>query len=226
MEVERPVVWISHREGEACVRCGGTVERGQIILLDRQTGLRCAACGGLGDLVFLPSGDAALTRRALALSARSAVVVKFSRARRRHERQGVLVEPAAWQQAEAECAQDADRREADRGRRRSRDEAADRKYVVAFAERIREVFPGCPPADAEAIARHACAKYSGRVGRSRAAKAFEPDAVRLAVRAHIRHRYTSYDDLLAAGHEPSEARPLVREQIEWLLARWETGASA
>ena len=105
-EGDRPVVWISHREGEPCVRCGRPVEKGQIILLDRQAGLRCAGCGGPGDLVLLPSGDPALTRRALALSARSAVVVKFSRARKRHERQGVLVELAALEQAQAECARD------------------------------------------------------------------------------------------------------------------------
>jgi hypothetical protein len=51
---DRPVAWISHRGGEPSVRCGGAVEKGQIILLDSQSGLRCAACGGLGDLVFLP----------------------------------------------------------------------------------------------------------------------------------------------------------------------------
>lgn len=222
---DRLVVWISHRSGEPCVRCGGPVAKGQIILIDRQSGLRCAACGGLGDLVFLPSGDAALTRRALALSARSAVVVKFAKARGRHERQGVLVEPAAIERAEAECAADATRREAERGRRRVRDEAADRAHVARFAERVRELFPGCPPTDAEAIARHACAKYSGRVGRSAAAKALAAGAIGLAVRAHIRHQHTPYDDLLAAGREPAEARPLVREQIETVLRRWESPRS-
>jgi hypothetical protein len=92
--------------------------------------------------------------------------------------------------------------------------------VARFAERVRELFPGCPPADAEAIAGHACAKYSGRVGRSAAAKAFEPDAIRLAVGAHVRHRHTTYDELLAAGREPAEARALVRERIETVLRRW------
>jgi hypothetical protein len=36
-----------------------------------------------------------LTRRIKAKSARSAVVVRFSRSRRRYERQGLLVEPQA-----------------------------------------------------------------------------------------------------------------------------------
>jgi len=45
----------------------------------------------------LPSGDAALTRRAKRASGLSVVVVRFSRARRRYERQGILVEEEAHQ---------------------------------------------------------------------------------------------------------------------------------
>ena len=43
-------------------------------------------CAGFGDLVFLPSGDMQLTR----YSKKSAIVVKFSRARKRYERPGIL----------------------------------------------------------------------------------------------------------------------------------------
>jgi hypothetical protein len=68
-------------------------------------GPACLRCVGLDDLEFLPAGDALLTRRAKANSARSAVVVRFSRGRGRYERQGLLVEPhilaAAQQQIEA-----------------------------------------------------------------------------------------------------------------------------
>jgi hypothetical protein len=45
--------------------------------------------------VFLPAGDAALSRRARKASTLSAVVVRFSRPRKRYERQGILVEPKA-----------------------------------------------------------------------------------------------------------------------------------
>jgi hypothetical protein len=55
----------------------------------------CLRCVGLDDLEFLPAGDALLTRRAKARSTRFAVVVRFSRTRRRYERQGLLVEPQA-----------------------------------------------------------------------------------------------------------------------------------
>jgi mRNA-degrading endonuclease HigB of HigAB toxin-antitoxin module len=52
----------------------------------------CLQCAGLGDLEFLPAGNASLTRRAKAKSPRHAVVVRFSRSRGRHERQALLVE--------------------------------------------------------------------------------------------------------------------------------------
>jgi hypothetical protein len=55
----------------------------------------CLRCVGLDDFEFLSAGDALLTRRVKAKSARYAVVVRFSRARRRYERQGVLVEQQA-----------------------------------------------------------------------------------------------------------------------------------
>lgn len=50
---------------------------------------RCACAARIMDHpTFLPSGDAALTRRAKRGSGMSAVVVRFSWARRRYERQG------------------------------------------------------------------------------------------------------------------------------------------
>jgi hypothetical protein len=58
-------------------------------------GPACLGCVGLDDLEFLPAGDALLSRRAKAKSARCALVVRFSRSRRRYERQGLLVEPLA-----------------------------------------------------------------------------------------------------------------------------------
>ena len=61
-------------------------------------------------LVFLPSGEAALTRRAKKASGLSAVVVRWSRTRKRYERQGLLVEEAALEQAEQQCLADEDAR--------------------------------------------------------------------------------------------------------------------
>jgi len=74
-----------------CHRCGGA---GDLLMME-SAGPACLRCVGLDDLVFLPAGDAKLTRRAKANSARYAVVVRFSKARGRYERQGLLVEPQA-----------------------------------------------------------------------------------------------------------------------------------
>ena len=62
-------------------------------------GPACLRCLGLDDLEYLPAGDVLLTRRAKAKSKRHAVVVRFSRSRRRYERRGLLVEPAAMADA-------------------------------------------------------------------------------------------------------------------------------
>ena len=56
-----------------------------------------------------------LTRRAKAKSARHAVVVRFSRSRRRYERQGLLVEPKALSAAQDEVEKE---RQASDSRRR------------------------------------------------------------------------------------------------------------
>jgi hypothetical protein len=83
-----------------CHRCGGT---GGLLMMENP-GPACLRCVGLDDLEFLPAGDALLTRRVRAKSARSAVVVRFSRARRRYERQGLLVEPQALADIEHDLA--------------------------------------------------------------------------------------------------------------------------
>ncbi|MDB5638705.1 MAG: hypothetical protein JWP51_3613 [Bradyrhizobium sp.] len=74
-----------------CHRCGGT---GDFLMMENP-GPACLSCVGLDDLEFLPAGDALLSRRVKAKSTRYAVVVRFSRSRRRYERQGLLVEPPA-----------------------------------------------------------------------------------------------------------------------------------
>jgi hypothetical protein len=97
---ELVVVQSRHAEW-TCHRCGST---GGLLMMENP-GPACLDCVGLGDLEFLGPGDALLTRRAKAKSARHAVVVKFSRARRRYERQGLLVEPQALAEAQREVAE-------------------------------------------------------------------------------------------------------------------------
>src|SRR2546430_2397888 len=95
-------VFISHRES-VCDECHEELAKKAWITLVRDKGALCLGCADLDHLVFLPAGDAALTRRAKKASRLSAVVVRFSRTRGRYERQGVLVEGAALRQAEGQC---------------------------------------------------------------------------------------------------------------------------
>ena len=74
-----------------CHRCGGS---GDLLMMENP-GPACLGCVGLDELEFLPAGDALLSRRVKVKSTTWAVVVSFSRSRRRYERQGLLVEPLA-----------------------------------------------------------------------------------------------------------------------------------
>jgi hypothetical protein len=87
-----------------CTSCGGT---GDLLKMEDGCPL-CVDCADLGHLVFPPSGDAALTRRAKRISGLSAVVVRWSRTRERYERQGILAEAEAIERAEQECLSDAE----------------------------------------------------------------------------------------------------------------------
>src|SRR6059036_1253586 len=124
-------VFISHRES-VCDECHEELGKKAWITLVRDKGALCLACADLDHLVFLPSGDAALTRRAKKHSTLSAVVLKWSRARKRYERQGLLVEEQALEKAEEECLADSDVRERRREREAVRQEELDRQYVEQF----------------------------------------------------------------------------------------------
>ena len=213
------VVFIVHRETK-CAECGEELFKGRWIRLENQRAL-CMACADLDHLEFLPSGDAALTRRASKHSPLRAVIVEWSRARKRYERQGVLVTPAAIERAEKECLDDADFRERKRVRAALRREDVDAAYVADVAAALRAQFPGCPADEAARIAGWTCEKRSGRIGRSAAAKEFDPQALRLAVVAHIRHEHSQYDELLMRGIERDEARERVRDEIDDVLRKWE-----
>jgi hypothetical protein len=214
-------VFITQRQNSKCDDCGEELGPHAWITLEENKGALCLSCSDLDHLEFLPTGDAALTRRTRKHSALSAVVLKFSRSRRRYERQGLLVEEGALQQAEAECLADSEVRARRREREEERRAELDQKYVESFAQRIREILPRCPAGREQQIAEHACRKYSGRVGRTAAAKDLDEAAIRLAVVAHIRHRETNYDNLLGKGRSRRESRSEVRARVNEISESWQ-----
>ena len=211
------LVVVSPVKDWSCSVCG-TNDGGWLIMED--SGPVCLTCADMEHLVFLPSGDATLTRRAKAASGLSAVVVRFSRSRGRYERQGILVEERALERAELDCLEDEDAR----ARRRERDALKrvdeDGELQARMALEIARLFPGCPADRARAIASHAAVRGSGRVGRSAAGRALEPEALELAVVAAVRHQDTSYDELLMSGLERGQARAQVRADVARVLDSW------
>jgi hypothetical protein len=199
-----------------CAECQGS---GDMLIMD-EPGPLCLACADLDHLVFLPAGDAALTRRAKKASGLSAVVVRWSRSRKRYERQGLLVEEAALEQSEQQCLADEDARLRRRERDRERRAAEDVELQASMAIQIRRLFPRCPAGRAEAIARHTSVRGSGRVGRSAAGRTLDETAITLAVAASVRHEDTDYDLLLMSGVPRDIARDRTRPAVDRILAAW------
>jgi len=218
------IVVFMTRSEPTCDFCGEELGRGAWIRKVEDKA-QCLECADLDHLAFLPSGDAILTRRAGKHSRLKAVVVQWARARKRYERQGILVEEEAIERAEEECSADSGQRNRRRLMEAVRREEIDHAFIQEFARHLAERYPGCPNGEARRIADHACRKYSGRVGRSAAAKEFDPEAIDLAVIARIRHAHTRYDDLLAGGWFRDEARAEVSGEIDSVLWRWRMRAT-
>jgi hypothetical protein len=219
-EQDALVVFIASKPGE-CAECRAELEKGDFIRVENEK-LLCLECADLDHLTFLPSGDVALTRRSKKHSTLSAPVLQWNRARKRYERRGLLAEAEAIGKAEEECAADDEKRQRNRERAAVYREAADKEYIAQFTAEILRQYPRCAPDAAQIIAGHACEKYSGRVGRSSRAKEFEPKTIDLAVRAHIRHIHTNYDQLLADGVPRADARARISATVDRVAENWKS----
>jgi hypothetical protein len=202
-----------------CSECNKELWRGDFLIKEGERGL-CMSCADLDELIYVPSGDAALTRRARSHSPLSAVVVRFSRARKRYERQGILVAPSALDQAEEQCLADNELRAVRRKRDAERRAQHDHDLATQMARKISALFPGCPSGEAQTIAEHTTRRGSGRVGRTAAGQLLDEQALLLAVVAHVRHRHTRYDRLLMRGYDRSEARAVIGEEVDRVLEAW------
>jgi hypothetical protein len=148
------VVFIIRRP-TTCADCGEDLGPGRWIRVENNKAL-CLACADLAHLEFLASGNTALTRRAAKYSPLRAVVVRWAHARKRYERQGILVTREALDQAEAECLADEERRARQREGAPAQRQIEDRQYEAAVAAKLRELFPGCPADEAVQIAAWTC----------------------------------------------------------------------
>ncbi|MDA2803273.1 DUF2293 domain-containing protein [Nocardiopsis suaedae] len=200
-----------------CAACGAENEA---LRLMEGAVPHCLECADMDHLVLLPSGDAALTRRAKKESRLSAVVVRWVSSRKKFRRVGLLVEEGALETAERQCLADEDARARRRERDAERRAVQDVDFQKRFAAEILLQFPLCPQERAERIALHTGARGSGRVGRSAAGRDLDPGAVRRAVVASVRHEDTPYDDLLMDGVPREEARARIAADIDRVLSAW------
>lgn len=192
----------------------------RFMMMDSQSAI-CMGCADLDHLVFLKAGNATLSRRARKESGLAAIVVRPDAKRRnRIWRLGILVEPDALDRAEQQCFDDEELRARRRVKDAERREVLDEKFMGQFAVEIRLLFPKIPAERAEAVARHAAVRGSGRVGRSAAGRALDERAVRHAVVASVRHLDTDYDALLMKGVPRQEARDRIWERIDAVLTSW------
>jgi len=76
------IVVFSILKPSVCAECGEELWKASFLRMEKGKPL-CLECADLDHLVFIPRGDAALTRRSRKYSTLSAVVVRFSRSRER-----------------------------------------------------------------------------------------------------------------------------------------------
>ncbi|MEV4548476.1 DUF2293 domain-containing protein [Nonomuraea wenchangensis] len=210
------LVAVAPLESWTCAACGDT---GPYLIMEDDRP-HCLTCADLDHLVFLPSGNAALSRRAKQESRLAALVVRYNRRRKVYQRAGLLVEQAALEAAEERCLADEEARERRRDRDRVRRAEQDVEFQARMAAEIARLFPGCPEQRARDIAEHAGQRGSGRVGRTAAARALDENAITLAVIASIRHLDTDYDELLMSGVPRMTARERIKDRIEGKLTEF------
>ena len=75
------LVFKLRREASTCGECGTELLKGDLLRLQGEKGALCLECADMDHLEFLPSGDAAITRRSSKYSGLKAVVVQWSSSR-------------------------------------------------------------------------------------------------------------------------------------------------
>lgn len=97
------VVFIIKKESK-CSKCNKEMLKGDLLYIEGNQAL-CMVCAEFEKLIFLQSGDRQLTLKAKKHSPIHVVVLKFSSARKRYERQGILVQQQALEKAQISIGQ-------------------------------------------------------------------------------------------------------------------------
>ena len=187
----------------------------------------------LGDLplpsgwVFVPPGNAFLTRE---VKRQGPHWVLLKRRRKYTETLGILCPGTALSEGERREEETRAARAKARERAEVQRRRVEERYRQSFEAACLRYLDFAPRflASARTIARetalHATVKQSGRVGRT--SRLSLEEKARRAVRAHLRHRYTSYEKALERGgfaRDDEDVRPIrwdaEREVDEFLRSR-------
>ena len=214
-------IFLTKKETLKCSACNKRIGLGEAFVAESEKHRgTCFSCSPYVKATFLKPGNAALTRRSKKHSSYCGVVFAWNRRRKRFERRGQYVEAEAILKAQREC-------EADQAERAIKNEKAavkraeqDKIYIAEFSKAIRKFYPNCPKNREIAIAKHACEKHSGRVGRTAKAKEFDKKMIDLAVEAHIRHAETNYDNQFGTGRTKRAIRTDVKPYIISTMRKW------
>lgn len=214
-------IYLTKKETLKCSACKKPVLLGKEYVAETENHRgTCLSCSPFAKSAFLEPGNAALTRRSKKHSSYCGILFAWNKRRKRFERKGQYVEAKAIAKAEIECKEDAEKRAEKNAKAAIKRIAEDKIYVAEFSKAIRKRYSNCPKNREVAIAKHACEKYSGRVGRTANAKQFDGDKIDLAVEAHIRHKETNYDSQFNKGKTKRAIRSLVKEDITKVLRKW------
>jgi len=214
-------IFLTKKETLKCSACNKRIGLGEAFVAESEKHRgTCFSCSPYVKATFLKPGNAALTRRSKKHSSYCGVVFAWNRRRKRFERRVQYVEAEAILKAQREC-------EADQAERAIKNEKAavkraeqDKIYIAEFSKAIRKFYPNCPKNREIAIAKHACEKHSGRVGRTAKAKEFDKKMIDLAVEAHIRHAETNYDNQFGTGRTKRAIRTDVKPHIISTMRKW------
>ncbi|MFT5822382.1 MAG: hypothetical protein ACI8ZM_003638 [Crocinitomix sp.] len=214
-------IYLTKRQKLKCEKCHAPILLGEAFVGETEKSKgTCFTCSDFVDYPLLPPGNAALTRRSKKHSALCAVLLTWNQRRKRFERKGQYVEAKAIEKAKIECAEDQDTRAQKNEKAAVVRLKQDKEYIENFALAIRSFYPSCPVRREFDIAKHACEKHSGRVGRTANAKKFDKHMIDLAVEAHIRHIETNYDSQFGKGKRKREIRSDIKFDVSRTMMKW------
>ncbi|KAF3398390.1 hypothetical protein F1880_006447 [Penicillium rolfsii] len=165
---------------------------------------------------FVPKGDVYITRKCRLLTKDSNQVVYKVYNQSGKRSLGIRVPSDIYNEVLA-MSQETEKTRA------SATKARDTKFHNQGRKLLRDQFPLMPEDVLDVILEHSFQKGSGRVGRTGTLS--DSHKAQLAVEAHVRHKYTPYEDMLKDGVDRLLARRKVWDTVQTIRKAWEGTAS-